>query len=285
MRNLKGVKEDVGKIKTKMGFMCIYIVLILLAIFAVTPFYWAAVSSFKTSSELFERPNIIIENPTLENYTDLFTTTSYARWFANSCIVAVSYTILVLFFSSLGGFGFAKYEFRGKNILFLVALSSMTVPLWGIVIPLFVWFSRLGLIDTYWALILPGSASAFGIFLMRQYIQGIPSEMLDSARIDGCSEFQIYYRIVLPVIKPALGALAIYAFLLSWNNFFLPLIFVRSPEMFTLPVGLAAFVGQKDPKFGMLMAGGILSFLPVLIIFLTMQKQLVAGLTLGAVKG
>lgn len=274
-----------GKIKTKMSFMCIYIVLILLAIFATIPFYWAAVSSFKISSELFERPSIIIENPTLENYTDLFTTTSYAKWFANSCIVAVSHTILVLFFSSLGGFGFAKYEFRGKNILFMVALGSMTIPLWGIVIPLFVWFSGLGLIDTYWALILPGSANAFGMFLMRQYIQGIPSEMLDSARIDGCSEFRIYYRIVLPVIKPALGALAIYAFLFSWNNFLLPLVLIRSPEMFTIPVGLAAFVGQKDPKYGMLMAGGIISFLPVLIIFLTMQKQLVAGLTLGSVKG
>ncbi len=271
--------------KVSYRMLLLYLVLSLVVISTLLPFYWAGVSSFKPKSEIFERPTVFAKNLTLDNYTQLFVKTPYLRWFLNSAFVAVSYTILALFLCSLAGYAFAKYEFAGKNVLFLIVLGSMTIPVWAIVVPLFVWFTQLHLIDTYWALILPGSASAFGIFLMRQYIQGIPSEMLDSARIDGCSEFMIYFRIVLPVIKPALGALAIYAFLLSWNNFIGPLIFIRSPDMFTLPVGLASLVGPKKPEYGQLMAGGIISVIPVLLVFFTMQKQLVAGLTLGSTKG
>ncbi len=261
-----------------------YLILSLAAIFTVVPFYWAVTSSFKPQSKIFERPAIFIQSFTIENYRSLLLETPFQRWLFNSMIISVSYTLLVIFFCSMGGYAFAKYDFAGKNFLFFVVLSSMTIPVWAIIIPLFMWFSRLGLINTYWALILPGSANAFGIFLMRQYIQGVPTELLDSGRIDGCSEFGIYYRIVLPVIKPAVGALAIYAFLASWNNFLSPLIFMRNPRMFTIPVGLSGFVGQKEFRYGLLMAGSVISVIPVSIIFLAMQKQLVAGLTLGAVK-
>jgi len=271
--------------RTIKSLVIIYIVLSLIAIFSLVPIFWASLSSFNPESSLFERSILKMVNFTLDNYIRLFIDTFFSKWLFNSAFVAIAFCALTLFFCSLGGYAFAKYDFAGKNILFLTVIASMTIPVWATVIPLFKWFSKLGLIDTYWALILPESASAFGIFLMRQYIQGIPSEMLDSARIDGCSDFQIYYLIVLPVIKPALGALGIWAFMTSWNNFISPLIFIRSPQMFTIPVGLAAFVGQKDPQFDLLMAGGMISIIPILIVFLSAQKQFVAGLTLGAVKG
>lgn len=270
--------------KSKKNLAVLYIVLSLIAAFSLIPIFWALISSFKPQSSLFELTILRIEDFMVDNYIHLFTTTSFPRWFLNSIIVAISFTLLSLFFCSLGGYAFAKYDFFGKKILFLIVLGSMTVPPWTTVIPLFKWFSQLGLIDTYWALILPGSANAFGIFLMRQYIRGVPSEILDSAKIDGCSEFGIYYRILLPITKPALGALGIYAFMTSWNNFISPLIFIRSPKMFTIPVGLAAFIGLHDPQFSLLMAAGIISVIPVTIIFLSMQKQFIAGLTLGAVK-
>ena len=271
--------------RSKRNLMVIYVVLSLIGILSLIPIFWAVISSFNPESSLFERSILKMGNFTLNNYIRLFTGTLFPKWFFNSVIVAVGYTLLAIFSCSLSGYAFAKYNFLGKSILFLIVIGSMTIPVWTTVIPLFKWFSQLGLIDTYWALILPGSASGFGVFLMRQYIHGIPSDILDSARIDGCSEFRIYYQIVLPLIKPALGALGIYSFMTSWNNFISPLIFIRSPSMFTIPVGLAAFVGQKDPQFDLLMAGGMISVIPILIVFLFMQKQFVAGLTLGAVKG
>lgn len=272
------------KITINLSLVGIYIVLILVAIVTITPFYWGVISSLREYSELFD-PKVWVDNPTVENYLRLFTTTLFPRWLLNSSVIAVSHTLLVLFFCSLGGYAFAKYEFRGKGILFLVILGSMMIPIWVGIIPMFIWFAKLRLINTYWVLILPGSANAFGIFLMRQYIQGIPSEMMDSARIDGCSEFQIYYKIILPVIKPVLATLTIFTFLFSWNNFLAALIFMVTEEMFTVPVGLSALVGMQQPQYGMLMAGTFISVIPVIIIFLRMQKEFVAGLTLGAVKG
>ena len=271
--------------RSNTNLVVIYVVLSLIGVFSLIPIFYAVISSFKPQSSMFEYSVLTMENLILDNYIRLFTATFFPKWFFNSMIIAITFSLLSLFFCSLGGYAFAKYNFLGKNVLFFIVIGSMTIPIWATIIPLFMWFSKLGLIDTYWALILPGSASAFGIFLMRQYIQGIPSEILDSARIDGCSEFQIYYWVVLPVIKPALGALGIYSFMTSWNDFISPLVFIRSPNMFTIPVGLAAFIGQKDPQLSLLMAGGMISVIPILIVFLSMQKQFVSGLTLGAVKG
>jgi len=267
-------------------YLLLYLILLVVGIIVVFPIYWAVASSFKNMSEIFSaNPPILVHNPTFENYITLCKETLFPRWFLNSLIIAVSYTLLTLFFCSLCGYGFAKYNFPGKNILFLIVLSSTMIPGWITLIPLFIWFTKIKLINTYWVLIVPGSANAFGIFLMRQYIQTVPSEIIDSARIDGCSEFQIYYKILLPLIKPALGALGIFAFLGSWNNFVGALVFMRTEEMFTVPVGLAGLVGLYNPQYGQLMAGSLLSIIPVLIIFFCLQKQLVAGLTLGAVKG
>jgi len=268
----------------KRMLLLMYGVLVLIAVLFTMPFYWAASSSFKTMSEIFSQ-SLFPSNPTLKNYIKLFTDVPFLRWYLNSLLIAICYTMLSLFLCSLAGFAFAKYNFRGRNILFLVVLSTMVLPVWAMLIPLYIWFSKLHLLNTYLVLIIPGSANAFGIFFMRQYIHGVPSEMIDSARIDGCSEFRIYYSIVLPVIKPALGALAIFSFLTSWNNFLNALIFMKTPDMFTLPVALASFISQKEPQYGMLMAGGLLSVIPVLIFFLLMQRELISGLTLGSVKG
>jgi len=265
--------------------IAVYLILLIPAILMAGPFYWVLTSSFKTQEEIFNRPSLLVQNPTIDNFTKLLTVTQFPRWFFNSLFTSICYMALALFFCSLAGYAFAKHDFPYKNILFVIILSSVMVPIYAVIVPLFLIFTKIGLINTYFVLILPGSANAFGIFLMRQYIQGIPTDMLDSARIDGYSEIQIYYRIVVPVIKPAIGALAIFAFLFSWNNLLRGLIFMRTSDMFTVPVGLASLVGLNDPQYGWLMAGSIISVLPVIVIFLRMQREFIEGLTLGSVKG
>lgn len=271
--------------KDQLKLAPVYILITLIAFIIIIPFYWALISSFKQENEIFSLPNILIRNPTMLNYIKLFTETIFERWFFNSTLIALSYSLMVLFFCSLGGFAFAKYNFPGRDVLFLIILSTAMIPPWVTIIPIFIWFAKLHLVNTYLALIIPGSANAFGIFLMRQYIHSIPSSIIDSSRIDGCSEFQIYYKIIVPVIRPALGALAIFSFIGSWNSFLNALILMRTPNMFTFPVGMSSLVGAQNPRYGMLMACAVISVIPVGIIFLSMQKHLVAGLTLGATKG
>ena len=276
-----------------------YVVLLAVALFTLLPFYWMLVSSLRPTSEIFDYPRIFSGKLTLENYARLFlqetsqddsrflTVAGFPRWYLNSTIVATTFTALFVVFASMGGYAFAKFNFAGKRALFFVALVSMTISYWTIAIPLFVWFTKIRLLNTYLALILPEAASAFGLFFLRQYIHGVPNELIDSGRIDGCSELGIYTRIVLPVITPALAAAAIWGFTYAWNDFLLPLIVVRSNEMMTIPPGLASFVGArlaKYPEYGLLMAGGVLSVIPMLAVFIAMQRQFVAGLTLGAVK-
>ena len=218
------------------------------------------------------------------NYRKLWEAVPYNRYFINSVYIATSSTLLALFFCSLGGFAFAKYQFRGKTILFGIVLASMMVPFQVLLVPLFGLMYDIGWLNSYNAIIFPFSVGAFGVFLMRQFIVTIPSELLDAARIDGCSEFGIYYRIVLPIIKPALGALTIYTFLSSWNGYLWPLIVLRDDVKYTLPLGLASLVGIYRQEYGMLMAGTLLSLLPIVVLFLAMQREFVQGITLGSVK-
>ena len=208
----------------------------------------------------------------------------YGRYFVNSVFIATASTLLTLFFCSLGGYAFAKYQFRGQKILFGILLASMMVPFQVLLVPLFGLMYDIGWLNSYKAIIIPFSVGAFGVFLMRQFIVTIPSELLDAARIDGCSEFGIYYRIVLPIIKPALGALTIYSFLGSWNGYLWPLIILRDEVKYTLPIGLANLVGIYRQDYGMLMAGTLLSLMPIVILFLAMQREFVQGITLGGVK-
>ena len=228
-------------------------------------------------------PSIVWDKLT-SNYRNLWKTVPYNRYFINSVFIATASTLLTLFFCSLGGYAFAKYQFRGQKILFGILLASMMVPFQVLLVPLFGLMYDIGWLNSYKAIIIPFSVGAFGIFLMRQFIVTIPTELLDAARIDGCSEFGIYYRIVLPIIKPALGALTIYSFLGSWNGYLWPLIILRDEAKYTLPIGLANLVGIYRQDYGMLMAGTLLSLMPIVILFLAMQREFVQGITLGGVK-
>ncbi|HLU10074.1 MAG TPA: carbohydrate ABC transporter permease [Oceanobacillus sp.] len=265
------------------------VVVALGGIVMVAPLVWMVSASFKPLNEIYSYPpQIIPENFTTVNYTRLFTEWSFPNWYVNSVIVAVIVTIAVLFFTSLAGFGFAKYRFKGSKFLFIVLLGSTMIPFQLILVPLFILISRLSWSNSYYALIIPFMAPAVGIFLMRQFLISIPTELIEAARIDGASEFGIYWRIILPLARPALAAQAVLTFLGSWNSFLWPLAVLHSQDAMTLPVGLAAMVGGvaagREPPIGPSMAAATLVTIPVVIIFIAVQKQYIAGLTAASVK-
>lgn len=256
-----------------------------MALIAIFPFYWMIISSFRTNPEIFStKLNLIPKSFIFKNYIDLFRTTNFPRWILNSMIVSVATTALGLFFSTFAGYAFAKYNFFAKNILFVIVFLMMAVPRFVTIIPIFKLMANLGLINTYWALILPFAINPFAVFLMRQYIKNIPDDLLDSARIDGCNELQIVIRIIMPVIKPSLGAAGIFILMMSWNDYLFPLILMTSENMMLFPVGLASLKTLYVVEYGMIMAGSFLSTLPLMIAFLLLQRQFIAGLTEGAVK-
>jgi ABC-type glycerol-3-phosphate transport system permease component len=257
------------------------------AIFMLLPLFWCVSSSFKVSGEIFNYPPTLFpKQPTLDNYKELFSKFPYGRWYVNSILVTTLLTILSVFFCSLAGFAFAKYRFVLRKPLFAVVLAALIVPFQVILIPLYVITIKLGWMNTYYALVIPFMASPFGIFLMRQFmVDSIPNEVMESARIDGCSEFAIFLKFALPLSRPALGAFAIYQFVFSWNSFLWPLIVLNETEKYTLPVGLQSLFGIFYLKeFGTLMAGSALMIIPVVSLFVFMQKHFVSGLTVGAVK-
>lgn len=266
----------------------LYLVTIIGAFLTLLPFAWMLLSSFKNNAEIFRYPPTMFpENLQMGNYAKLFEQWPFGMWFVNSVLIAVIGTVAVLFFSSLAGFGFAKYEFKGKAALFAILIASTMIPFQLILIPLFIEVSRFKMINSYAGLILPFMAPALGIFLMKQFMASIPSELLDSARIDGCSEFGIYWSIIMPLMRPALGTLAIITFLGSWNSFIWPLVILRSDLMMTLPIGLARLtqnVPGKTRDFGVIMAAASLVSVPVIIVFMAMQRQFIAGLLSGSVK-
>jgi ABC-type glycerol-3-phosphate transport system permease component len=293
--------------RLSIGMVVMYAVLTSVTIAWMTPLIWMVSSSFKSGEEIFRPPRALTEarkrgpgaranvarligdvmlpeEPTTENYRRLFTELPFPRFFVNSIFVATAQTLLTLLFCSLGGYAFAKYVFPGRGALFTVVLGSMMIPFHVLLVPLFSLMGVFHWFDTFRAIIIPFSASAFGIFLMRQYTLSVPDDLLDAARIDGCSEFRIYWNVVLPCVRPALGALTIFVFMNSWNNFLWPLIILRSDTKYTLPLGLANLVGVYSQEYGMLMAGTLLSTLPIIILFLFMQREFVSGITLGAVK-
>jgi arabinooligosaccharide transport system permease protein len=276
-----------------------YVVLSAVAVAVLTPLLWTIISSFRPSGELFSgRFSLKPETFTLDNYVALFRPLQreaggqvkifppvpYSRYFLNSLFVSTSATLLSLFFCSLGGYGFAKYSFRGKQPLFAVLLGSMMIPFHVALVPLYVEIARFGWTNSFQALIVPGAAGAFGIFLMRQYMASVPSDLVDAARIDGCSEFGIYWRVALPIVKPALGAMTIMLFMFHWNDFLWPSMVLFEEAKFTLPVGLKSLISTYDEEYGVLLAGTTLGVLPVIALFLWMQKEFVEGITLGAVK-
>ena len=251
------------------------------------PFVWMLSSSFKPYSEIFSGSSFLPEHPTLHNYVSLFQQSDALLKIWNSFYIATSATLISVFLCALGGYAFAKFRFPGRAFLFGFMLASMALPFAVVMVPLFVMMRNVfHWIDTPWPLIVPTAANAFGIFFMRQYMLSFPDEIIDSARVDGASEFSIFLRIVLPASLPGLMSLSIIFFMSSWNNFLWPLAILRSESVQTVPVMLDALQGPPGrTAFDVLMAGSVVSVLPMLAVFLLLQRHLVAGVTAGAVKG
>lgn len=256
-----------------------------IALIFLIPFIWMVITAFKPEAEIFSR-SFLPSQSTGENFRRLLEIIPFFRCYLNSIVVGVSQVSLGLLFSSLAGYAFAKYDFPLKSAIFIALMATMMIPFYVRLVPLFILMVWFGWVDHYAGLIVPGVVSVFSMFFMRQYIAGnVPLELLDSGRIDGCSEFGLYYRLVLPLIKPAIGAITIFLFMGSWNNFLWPLIIIKSETKFTLPLGLANLSTTYGLEYGPVMAGAFLAVVPVVAIFLIMQKQFVRGITLGALKG
>jgi len=250
------------------------------------PFIWMLSTSFKPVEQIFVYPPKWIPHPPiLDHFRQLFQQVNFLVHFKNSLIVATGITFLSLFFSSMAGYAFAKFQFPKREKIFALLLATMMIPGQVTMIPVFLILRNLGLLNTYWGLILPASASVFGIFLVRQFMRSLPSELIESARIDGCSEFRIYWNIMLPQAMPALATLAIFTFMASWNDFLWPLIIMTKESMYTLPVALANLNGQYNTEWGLLMAGSVVVILPILILFLALQRYFVRGIALTGMKG
>lgn len=261
----------------------IYIILAAGGIITLFPLLWMIATSFKFPAELFTL-NVIPNNPTLENYKFVLLDTLFPQWFINSLIVAIITTVSVAFFDTLIGYIFAKFDFIGKRILFILILSTLMIPTEMLIIPWYLMSTEFGWVDTYWGILFPGIISAFGIFLMKQFLETIPNDLLDAARVDGMNEFSIFFRVAVPQVKPALSALCIFAFLGNWNAYLWPLIVIGSPELRTLPVGMAFFAGEFEKNWNLVMAASTITALPLIILFLFLQRYIIKGVVLTGMK-
>jgi ABC-type glycerol-3-phosphate transport system permease component len=289
MRDILSVRsrgQGASGIATKLG---LYIFLLLVAGLSFMPFYWMLVLATHDTQTIFQYPPPLLPGGNaLINYQNMLTVIPFWKNFLNSAVVAIAVTLSTLLFCSMGGYAFAMYKFPGKNILFVLMLATLMVPFLVLIIPWFIIISRFGWLNDLRALIVPGAVSAFGIFWMRQYISSnISSELLDAARIDGCSEFSIFFRVVAPLLGPAYGALGILTFMGSWNSFFYPLVVIKDTDVATLPLALQLLRGDpyRGGDYGVLMFGTALGMLPVLIIFWAASRRFISGLTAGALKG
>jgi ABC-type glycerol-3-phosphate transport system permease component len=265
----------------------IYSLLIAVSAFMILPFIWMVSTSLKPADEIFAIPPIIISaNSTLNAYRYLHEQYNILGIVRNTFVIAFGATILRLFFCALGGYGFAKFKFPGQGALFAFLLGTMVIPGAVTLVPVYIIMRDLKWIDTFWPLIIPGAANAFGIFFMRQYIMSVSNELMDAARIDGAGEFTIFWRIILPIIAPGLTSLGLIFFMGSWNDFLGPLIYLKSPENFTLPLIIRSLVGPVGRTvYDVQMAASVISLIPLLIIFLIFQRRFVEGITAGAIKG
>jgi multiple sugar transport system permease protein len=257
-------------------------------LFMLLPFAWMIVSSFMSAAEIMTRPlRWLPAEIQFRNYEVLSKAIPIGSMYANSLIVTLSITLGVLLTSSLAGYGFAKFRFPGRDILFVLVLATLMIPFFVVLIPIFFLVRQLGWMDSYLGLIVPNVVTAFGIFLMRQYMLSLPDELLDAARIDGASELGIYWRIALPLAGPALGALAILAFVYHWNSFLWPLVVIRSRDLATIPIGLNSLrVYASSPEvINLQMAGAALAIIPVVAVFALLQRHFVRGIALTGIKG
>jgi multiple sugar transport system permease protein len=264
----------------------IYGLLIAGGLVMIFPFVWSVLSSFKPPAEILTlNPQLVPRAPTLDNYREVLAGGNFGRWYLNSLLVATIVTFSVCLFSSLAGYSLAKYRYAGRTVIFAAILSTMMIPAEMLVIPWFITGGYLGLSDSYLGIMFPGLISAFGVFMMKQFMEGIPDALIESARIDGTSEWRIFFRIVLPLVRPALASLAIFTFVGNWDSFLWPLIITNERAMFTLPVGLQSFAGAHGVQYHLVIAAANLVVLPVLVVFIVLQKQIIQGIALTGTKG
>lgn len=267
--------------------LVLYAVLTLIGLFMIWPFIWMLSTSFKPQSEIFVSPPILLSsNMNLDGYRYIVNEVGIFRSTWNTLFVSISVTAVTLFFCSLGGYGFAKFRFPGRNKLFFFLLGTMMIPGAVTMVPVYVMMTRIDWIDTFWPLIVPSAANAFGIFFMRQYIGTVNDELLDAARIDGCSEFGVFLRVLFPIIIPGLTSLGLITFMGTWNNYLGPSIYLKSPENFTLPLTMMKMQGPPGyTAYREYMGIAVISVTPLLAIFLVFQRRFVEGITAGAMSG
>ncbi|MFL0250211.1 carbohydrate ABC transporter permease [Clostridium neuense] len=289
-------KTPVVKIKKKrkgsnrLVSVLLFLFFVILAIITLIPFYAMLLASFKPATELFRyglnlRLDFNIMN--FKNYLPLFNDDSilYIDWYKNSVLITLISTVLSLLLSAMVGYGLAKYKFKGRNLIFILVLFIMMVPVEILILPLYKLTVSMHIINTYAGIILPFAISPSAVFFFRQYAEGIPKDFMDAARIDGCSEYGIFFRVMAPLMKPAFGAMIILISVGSWNNFLWPLIEMREGSKFTLPVGLMSLLTPYGNNYAAVLSGSVLSVLPIIIIFLANQESFISGLTVGGVKG
>lgn len=258
------------------------------SVLMVAPFYWTIVTSFKSRTEVrVFPPTWWPQEPTLEHWTGLTNLNigSFTLFYRNSLVVATSVTLLVLLTSALVGYVLAKHHFRGREVVFVGILCMLMIPFNISIIPLYALIVDLKWSNTFWALIIPSAYSPFGIFLMRQFMHGIPNELIDAARIDGATEYGIFYQIILPLTAPALAALGIFTFIGQWDDFLWPLVVINEPRLYTIPLGLSQFRGRVGTDVGGLAAASMAAVIPVLIVYFVAQRRFIEGITLTGLKG
>jgi multiple sugar transport system permease protein len=264
----------------------LHVALVAGAIMALLPVIWMIAASLMPTGEATTLPpKFIPTDPTIEHYRAVFTRLDMGRYLLNSTLVALTVTGTSLIINALAGYAFAKLRFRGREGIFRVLTAGLMLPVQVVMLPLFLIFKQLGLINTYWGVIIPSMASIFAIFLIRQYAMAIPDDLLDAARVDGASEARIFRTVVLPVITPILATLAIWTFLTTWNDFMWPLIVLSDERRYTLPVALANLLGEHVQDVELMMAGSVLTVTPVLVVFLFLQRYYIRGIMTGSVKG
>lgn len=265
------------------------VLFIILAILVLLPFYGIFLASLKPGKEIMRQGlNLSLDSAIMsfKNYFYLFSgNTPYPTWFKNSIIITIVQTILTLMVSACVGYGFAMYEFKGKNLLFTCVLFIMMIPMEIIMLPLYQLVIKIKIIDSIWGMILPFVAGPLPIFFFRQYLSGLPKDFLDAGRVDGCSEYGIFARIILPLMAPSFAAMGIFVGMNSWNNFLWPLVVLRTDKKFTLTIGLNTLVTPYGNNYDVLIAGAVFSVIPIVVLFLFFQKYFIAGMTAGGVKG
>jgi len=279
-------KDTALRTRDRVAKTVLYVVLVLGLLAVAGPFVWMALSSVKPEREIREvPPTWWPETFTLDNFRELFSRLDFPLYFFNSALVATLVTAGNLLFCSLVGYALAKLRYPGKRVLFLAVLGMLMVPGMVTFVPQFVLVSNMGLTNTYTGLILPFLVGPFGVFLMRQFLQSIPDDLIEAARVDGAGEFRIFWRVVLPLCRPALATLGILTFLGSWNNFLWPLVVATTEDKYTLPVALALYsVGQNRTDYGLLLSGAVVVVLPVLIVFLALQRHFLRGIATTGIK-